>query len=78
MLLFLAKDAVNSSAFSLKLVVNLFSLKIVRTYGTFLLFWIDLNTDQYPLGLVDGSNNFFDKRKEYWKLHEWWLLLYYF
>ena len=75
MLLCLAKAAVNSSAFSLKLIVNPLSLKIVRIHGTFLLFWKDLNTNQYPLGLVDGSKNFFDKQKEYWKLQKWCLLL---
>ena len=73
-LLFSAKDPVNSSTFSLELVVNLLLLKIVSIHGTFL-FRKDLNTDQYPLGLVDGSKNVFDKQKEYWKLQKWWLLL---
>ena len=57
----------------------------------FLLLWKDFSTDQYVLGLVDGSINFLDKREYYlsldasmetpskfwrdWKFSEFWPLL---
>ena len=33
--------------------------------GIFLLLWKDFSTDQYALGIVDGSINFLDKREYY-------------
>ena len=60
---YLAKKELNNSAFSLKLVTNLFSWKIGGIQGIFLLLWKDFSTDQYVLGLVDGSINFLDKRE---------------
>ena len=86
----LAKKEWNNLVFSLKFVANLFSWKIGGIQGIFLLLWKDFSTDQYVLGLVDGSINFMDKR-EYlsldasmetpskfwrdWKFSKYWLLL---
>ena len=59
----LAKKELNSSAFSLKFVTKLFSRRIGGIQGIFLLLWKDFSTDQYVLGLVDGSVGFSDKRE---------------
>ena len=58
-----AKKELNNSAFSLKSVTSLFSLKISGIQGIFLLPWKDFRIDYYVLGLVDGSINFFGKRQ---------------
>ena len=50
-----------SSAFSLKLVVDLLSLKTTGVHDIFWLFWKDFSIDKYALGLVDEPMNFFDK-----------------
>ena len=63
LLLSLAKKELNNLAFSLKFVTNLLSLKIGGIQGIFLLLWEDFSTDQYVLGLADGSINFMDKRE---------------
>ena len=54
----LAKTVLNNSAFCHK------SIFVKNRWNTryFLLLWKDFSADQYVLGLVDGSINFFDKR----------------
>ena len=58
-----AKKELSNSAFSLKFATNLFSRKVGGIRGIFLLLWKDFSTDQYVLGLVDGSINFLDKQE---------------
>ena len=48
----------NSSAFSLKSVINLFSCKIVGMQGTFLPVRNLFKIDQHIFELILGSNNF--------------------
>ena len=54
----LAKKELNNSAFSLKLIINLFSQKNWWNTGYFIFLWKEFSTDQYVLGLVDGSTEF--------------------
>ena len=54
---YLAKKELNNSAFSLKLVTNLFSRKIGRMHN-FYYYGKNFSTDQYVSVLVDGSIHF--------------------
>ena len=54
----LAKKELNSSVFSIKLVMNLLSWKIGRMQGTFLPVKKPFKIDKYVFELVLGSDNF--------------------